>query len=231
MFKTNNKTEIAQTDLEQKEILIKPSDQLSIIMGTNNGLILLESTTGLEEPTKVQNQRGAEMTYLVENDSTAKIPTIGRIKLGGLTIRAAEELLEEKFSINYQKPFVKLKITNRKVTLFYEQGTIGRVIPLPEERMTLIDAIAVAGGLSQNSKSYKIKIMRGDQNNPKIINYNIRTISDLKRTNLLLEANDVIYVDARPRYLNKFIVSLQPYLILASTTVLVYSVFNQWNSR
>jgi len=231
MFKTDAGYKYSPTDPKQREIVIKPSDQLSIIMSTNNGLMLLESTTGLEGAGNSQlmqmQQNGNQITYLVEQDSMVKIPTVGRIKLGGMTIKDAETLLEEKFALNYQKPFVKLKVTNRKVTLFFEEGTEGKIVKLPEENMTLIDAIAEAGGLSKNSKSYNIKILRGDPSNPLVINLNIRNVEDFRNSNMLLEANDIIYVESRTRYVYKVISELQPYLVLISTTVLVITYFNQ----
>lgn len=227
MFQSESDYEYAREEGNQKQITIKPGDQLSILMSTNGGLVLLESTLGLEGNNHQINQQQSSITYLIEQDSMVKLPTVGRVKLGGVTLREAEELLETKFSENYQKPFVKLKITNRKVIMFFEEGTQGKIISLPEENMTLIDAIATAGGVTKNSKSYNIKILRGDPANPTVINFNIRNIKEFKNANLLLEANDIIYVETRPRYVFKIISELQPYLVLISTTVLVYSFFNQ----
>ena len=94
--------------------------------------------------------------------------------------------------------------------------------------MTLVDAIAQIGGIPQNSKACTIRVIRGDRKNPKVFNFSIRTLSDFKNNNLLLEANDIVYVDSRPRYISKSISELQPYFMLISTSVLLLSVYKQY---
>ena len=104
---------------------IQPGDQLAIAMSTNNGIALFEpgvggtgqysqgsqgatavigvSTYGQGSGGNTANNPAA--VYIIESDSTVKLPSIGRIKLGGMTIRKAETFLEELLSDNYQKPF------------------------------------------------------------------------------------------------------------------------------
>jgi len=192
-------------------------------MSPNNGLNLLESSIGIANNSTYINNNN--ITYLVEKDSTVKIPSVGRIKLGGYTINEAESLLEAKFSENYQNPFVRLKITNRKVIVFSELGTRAMIVPLDENDLTLVDVIAKMGGISENSKAYRIKVIRGDHMNPMVYNFNLRSLSNYKNSNMLLEANDIIYVSSRPRYISRMISEVQPYLMLVSTSVLIYSVF------
>jgi len=229
MFRTDTKFAYDPVNNKVKEIRIQPGDRLSIMMSTNNGLILLENSITEEngQRNRVTNNSGS-IDYLVDFDSTIKIPSMGRIKVAGYTLREAESFFEEKFSENYQKPFVMVKITNRKLYMFFEQATSVKTISLSEQNMTLVDAIAQVGGIPQNSKSYTIKVIRGNRLNPKVFNFSIRTLSDFKNNNLLLEANDIVYVDSRPRYITKSITELQPYFMLLSTTVLLLSVYKQY---
>lgn len=227
MFRTDKQYQFSEFQPKQnKNQIIQPNDKISIQMATNEGHILLESQfTGQGNPQMYRNdQYRKDLDYLIEEDSLVKIPTLGRIKLGGKTIREAEDHLEELFSENYQNPYVKIKVTNRKVTIFFEQGKSGQVLTLPEENMTLIEAIAVAGGLSENSKSYEIKLLRGDLGaESTIYKYNISSAKELSNYNFTLEANDIIYVEARPRYVTKFLHEIQPYLMLITTTLLLYT--------
>jgi polysaccharide biosynthesis/export protein len=236
MFRTDTKFAYDPVNNKVKEILIQPGDILSIQMITNEGLSLLEGgMTGGQggamnsaSVANSTNNTNSYYGYLVEFDSLVKIPSLGRIKLGGYTIREAEAFLENKFAENYQKPYVKLRILNRKVTMFLEQATKATIIPLTEVNMTLVDAIAHVGGVPENSKSYIIKVIRGDRLNPKVFNFSVRTLSDFKNNNLLLEANDIVYIASRPRYVFKSINEIQPYLMLCSTTILLFSFYNQY---
>lgn len=225
MFETNGKYQFETFSHKYTDVLIKPYDQLSIVMTTNSGQILLEKFIQGSNSNTSYGKIDDGMTYMVESDSTVKIPTLGSVKIAGLTIRKAEDFLEQQFAVSYQKPFVKIEIKNRRVLLFFEEGTSAKIIDLPRENLTLIEAIAKAGGLSANSKSHKIKLLRGDPHNPKIFQYNIRSIKDLTQADLMLESNDIIYVESRPRYVGKFVAQLQPYLMLVSTSILVYTVF------
>lgn len=227
MFRTDTKFAYDPVNNKIKEIRIQPGDKLTIMMSTNNGLTLLENSI-VEENRQSLRTSGTSVEYLVDFDSTIRVPSIGRIRVGGYTLREMEAVLEDKFSENYQKPFVTVKITNRKLYMFFEQATTVKTISLTEQNMTLVDAIAQVGGVPQNSKAYTIKVIRGDRLNPKVFNFSVRTLSDFKNNNLLLEANDIVYVDSRPRYITKSINELQPYFLLISTTVLLLSVYNQY---
>lgn len=220
MFQTDKNYVFSNFEKGNNVVVIQPNDRISVQMATNEGHNLLEQ--GFLQQGNIAKQP-ENQDYLIETDSLVKIPTLGRIKLGGMTIREAEDYLEGLFSENYQNPFVKIKITNRKITIFFEEGKNGKIIPLPEEEMSLIEAIAIAGGLSKNSKSYEIKLLRGNlSNNAQIYRYNINTAKDLNKYNFMLEANDIIYVESRPRYFTKFLEEIQPYMILISTSLMLY---------
>lgn len=228
MFDINSDYSYSEFTLTPKDFIIKPYDKLEILLATNDGQTLLEQTFTTDPKGINQNQPPKEnITYMVNEDSTVKIPTLGRYKLAGYTVRQAEDSLEAHFAKNFQNPFVKIKIVNRKVILFLDEGTNGKVISLPEESMTLLEAIASAGGLSKNSKAYKIRLIRGNNANPQIFNYNIRNLEEFRKADFNLVADDIIYVDSKPRYLSKIITEMQPYLVLITSAVLVYSIFSR----
>jgi len=104
MFETSNNYNFDSIEKKQNAIIISPDDQLKVIMTTNDGHILLEQTFSVDRNTTALNEnRTTEITYMVGADSLVKLPTVGRVKLGGLTILEAEKYLEELFSKNYQK--------------------------------------------------------------------------------------------------------------------------------
>ncbi|MFQ3580131.1 MAG: polysaccharide biosynthesis/export family protein [Bacteroidales bacterium] len=227
MFQNTEETSTSK-EIISNNAKIAPNDQLDIIVATNKGQSLLDLSMYMMDKSVSSTQvNSAKITYLVEPDSLVKIPTLGRIKLGGMTIREAEKELEQLLSENYKDPFVKILITNRKATIFFEEGTKGSIITLPEERMSLIEAIATSGGLTENSKSYKIKILRSNYGNWDVYTFNIRNVSQFSKANIYIEAGDIIYVDTRPRYLRKILNELQPYLVLISSGILVYTIFNK----
>lgn len=225
MFKTESDFVFNSFTQAKKTTILQPFDQLQIIMSTNNGTNLLEFFSNPQNVASSRANTNDAITYMIRQDSMVKIPTIGLIRLGGLSKDSAEVILEKKLSTYYQEPFVKINIVNRSIIMFFEGGTKGVRVAVPEDGITLLEAIAQSGGLTENSKSYKIKLIRGDNANPSVYNYNVRKLEEFKKANFILQANDIVYVDARPRYARKILAEIQPVVVLFSSGVLVYSVF------
>jgi polysaccharide export outer membrane protein len=209
--------------VDQKEYRIQPYDIISLSVSTNDGYKLIN--TGDGQSSNRGNSR-MEIEYLVEYDGFVKVPTLGRISLSGQTIREAEAQLETEYSKFYKKPFVLLRVNNRKVYIFKSGGQSGSVLNIPEDRLTLIEALAMSGGIPDGDKAYSIKLIRGDvSGNPKVFKYNVSSFDDIKGSNLLLQANDIIYIDSRPRYVRRVLTELTPYLSLLSTILLIQNLF------
>jgi len=219
MFRTGDDFTFSEFRPSEKEYKIQPYDKLSINITTNAGYQLI----GIGESRNLGNR---EIEYLVEFDGLVKVPTLGRIPIEGLTIREAESMLEEKYSKYYQNPFVFIKVTNRKVIIFKDGGTTGSVINIPEENFTIVEALAMSGGLSNISKSYRIRLIRGElSENPEVFIYDLYDLKKLQEQNIYLEANDIIYIESKPRYVSKVLTEINPYLSLISTVLLVVSLF------
>ena len=108
------------------------------------------------------------------------------------------------------------------IFIFTNNSEDGKVIQFSNEKFTLIEALAKAGGVSEYGKTYKIKLLRGDLNNPEIFLFNIRRIEDVKNANFQLQANDIIYVESRSRYAAKTLQEITPYLTLFTTFFTIY---------
>jgi polysaccharide biosynthesis/export protein len=221
MFNVDKDFNYEQFQLDDKEYKIKPFDKLEIRVFTNDGYKLIDLSSG-EQNMRMQGT----LEYLVEHDGLVKVPTLGRIELKDFTLREAEKLLEKEYANYYQNPFVQIRVTNRKVYVFKNSGSNASVLNIPDENMTLIEALAQSGGLSDLDQSYRIKLIRGDiTKNPKVYKYNIYTLKDISNTNLILEANDIIYVESRPKYVNRILGEINPYLSLITTVLLVIALF------
>ncbi|MBI9066319.1 MAG: polysaccharide biosynthesis/export family protein [Salinivirgaceae bacterium] len=218
MFQTDNDFQYTNFEQEKSEYIIRPFDKLNLRIYTNDGIQLIDMGSS---STSLTNQKVIS-PYMVEHDGLVKVPTLGRIKISGLTIKEAEKELEEKYSQYYQKPFVLVNITNRRVIVFNSGSNSGQVLNIENEKFTLIEALAQAGGIDDFSKAYKIKLLRGDLDNPKVYLFNISNIEEIKKANMVLQANDIIYVEKRARYASKTLNELMPYVAIFNTLLLLY---------
>ncbi len=223
MFKVPKDFSYASFKPNEKEYIIHPFDKLNVKIFYNNGAQLID----LNQQTNIQQTNIQQVIeYNVEYDSLVKLPYLGYVKLAGLTIRKAEEVLENKYKNFIVEPFVKIEVTNKRIIVFTAGASTGKVLSMKNDNYTLIEALAESGGISDFTKSYKIKLLRGNLNNPEVYLFNLQKLQNMKDCNFVLQANDIIYVEARPRYVSKLLVEITPYLSLLSSALIIYSIFN-----
>ncbi|MFM7016224.1 MAG: polysaccharide biosynthesis/export family protein [Bacteroidota bacterium] len=226
MFKvpSNYEYDVDQT-IGNVEYRVSPNDILSLSVYTNDGFKLIDITTSAES---IINRGGigtqSSFQYLVEPDGAVKLPIIGKVNVSGSTIRDVEKMLEAQYANFYNKPFVVLKVVNRRVTVFPGTGGSGRVVNLENESTTVIEALALAGGITNTGKARKIKLIRGDLRNPKVILIDLSTIEGLKQGNLLLQANDIIYVEPVPRISQEILTQITPIVGIITSFALIYNI-------
>ena len=206
------------------EYKIAPNDILEFRIYTNDGFRLIDMTAFNTENSLRVNQ---SFNYIVEFDGNTKLPLLGMVNLKGMTVREAEVFLEEKYGTFYNKPFVLLRVTNRRVIVFPGGEGSAKVIPLSNERTTVIEALAQAGGLYQTGKAKKIKLIRGDFKNPEVYLIDLSTINGMQAGEMILQANDIIYVEPRLQIGKTFLSEITRYLTFITSAFLVYTIITR----
>lgn len=201
---------------------ISANDALQLRLLSNDGFKLVDISN-------ITNPSGlTTFDVIVEQDGTVKLPIVGRIKLDGMSVREAEQLLETHYGEFYRGPFVTIRVTNKRVAVFQGAGGgLGQVIPLSNNQTTLFEALALAGGISEDGKAYKIKLIRRATPKPKVYLIDLSTIDGLKDGNLVVQANDVIYVESRDRIVRRLTTEVVPYISLITSFLLVYSLLKR----
>lgn len=228
MMRTDKDYEFDQPPSDEvSEYIISKSDIIELALYTNDGTSLIDLTAISEN----RNQLSIEgaVDYLVEYDGHVKLPIIGRVLLMGKTIKEAENFLEAEYSKYYIKPFVKLSVTNRRITVFPGGGSKGQVIPLMNENVTMLEALGHVGGLTSEAKAYKIKLIRGDLKNPQVYMFDFSTLEGVKQADFVLQANDIIYVEKRNEALRELLRDVAPVVSLITSTVTLIVVLNNLN--
>jgi polysaccharide biosynthesis/export protein len=185
---------------------ISPNDFLNMRLFSQDGFHIIDLTNTSNTSsvagggsTSTASAVNTSVDYLVETDGTVKLPVIGRTQIVGLTLREATEMLEKKYSTYYIKPYILLTIDNRRVIIFPGDPGTARVIPLLNNNTTLIEALALAGGITEDGKAREVKLIRGDPASPQVYLIDLYTISGIKEGNTILQANDIIYVTPQRR--------------------------------
>lgn len=203
------------------EYKISPNDILEFNIYSNDGFKLIDLTSLNSANTSYR--MSSDLKYLVESDGNVKLPILGRKKLSGLTIREAELMLEDSYSAFYVKPFVLMTITNKRVIVFPGNPGDAKTIPLVYNNTTLLEAIALAGGISDDGKAKQVKLIRQNKDKYDVYLIDLSKIEGLNQANMVLQANDIIYVEPRRKYSSKFVGEIAPIISILTSAFLVFT--------
>ena len=168
--------------------------------------------------------------YMVRQDSLVDIPILGETNLVGLSIKEAELFLEDIFSEFYVDPFINLRVNSRRVFMFNGSGGNASVLPLTYNNMTLFEALAMSGGISENGKAKKIKVIRNTKEGHKTYLIDLSTIDGINQGNMVLQSHDIIYVTPNLNVANEILQDISPVLSLLSTITLAWATFFTLNN-
>ncbi len=224
MLNTPNDYKYAQLNdsLAKQNYILMPNDVLKYQVYTNDGFRLIDI---LNTSAAIINE--AEVT--IESDGTIKMPMIGRIKIQGMTTKETEKKLEDLYSEFYVKPFVKLRVDNKRVIVFPGNGAMAKVIPLTNINTTVIEAIALAGGITEDGKAYKIKLIRTTADGKSLVYLlDLSTINGLAMGQTNVMANDIIYIEPRYKPLQAFVKDIAPIVSLLMSTLILMRVYKSF---
>ncbi len=138
--------------------------------------------------------------YQVEVDGTLDVPLIGPVEVAGLTPRLAADRIEERLADGYiQRPVVTLMVKesrSRQVFVFGEVAEPGSLLYV--DGMTVVQAIAMAGGLTDRAAGNRTQITRNQAAEAEAIRVPFADIQRGRAPNVPLQPDDVITVPASP---------------------------------
>jgi polysaccharide export outer membrane protein len=177
---------------------IKPDDLLSILVMANDE----KSTVLFNLPQAVGNNlyggysQGAPTPpgYLVTSEGNIEFPVIGTIHLAGLTRTQAIDLIKEKLALYIVNPTISLRILNFRITVLGEVRTPG-TFTIPNERITLLEALGVAGDLLITGERQNILVIRDEDGKRKEYRLDLTQESLFSSPVYYLQQNDVVYVE------------------------------------
>jgi len=136
----------------------------------------------------------------VTQDGYITFPLLGRIKVAGVTVQELEktikDLLEKDYLVSAEALVFIEEYHPRQVSVLGEVEKPGK-FKMPEEKtMTVLEAIAMAGGFTEDALAEKTKIIRVKNGAKETININIKYITEKgqKDKDIVLEADDIVYV-------------------------------------
>ncbi len=184
-----------------KEQVIAPGDFL-VIQNLQNENLITQGSGNSQAIQNIQNSSSSGYRYRVENDGSVLVPVLGRVNLGGLSRVKAEKQLNKLYETDLLKdPIISLSIVNLQVTMLGEFGKQGNFV-LEKDQVSLVQMLGEAGGLSPRANKKRIKIIRGDYQNPHVFVVDLTDINSLSDPRLFLRNNDIVYAETKGIFQN-----------------------------
>ena len=238
LFRTGESYEFANLDdLTAKDspgYRIAPNDMLSFKLLSNNGERLNQRTAGTissqvnvgggqnQQMMMNMNQQGG-FTYLVKPDGLVELPELGNIRLEGLAIEEAEGLLEDAYTSFYNDPYVIIRVTNNRVFVFPGEAGQATVVPLVNMNTTLLEVLAMTGGIARRGNASKVKLIRKTGTGRDVYKMDLSVVDGLDAANMVVQAYDIIYVEPMPQLVRETTESLTPITSLISTLTVLWA--------
>ena len=229
MFKTPRDYEFDQPGVvSDNNYKLSPNDIITFYLYTNDGFMIIDLQSmggyGSSKGVNTRINTNLEVRYLIEDDGYVKIPSLREVKLGGLTIDEAESFLEQEYSKDYINPFVILRVLNRRVIVSTGAGGKSMVVELSNSNTRLIEALSLAGGIVDRGKAKEIKLIRETDGKIEVYKFDLSKIEGIESANMVVQANDIIYVEPAKQIASEVLKDLLPVLTIFTSLVAAYAL-------
>jgi len=177
------KKSITRIDKTIFEYKIQPHDRISITMYNHPEL----------GTSSVQSQRADTTGVLVNARGFLRLPLIKSVHVAGLSQTAAQKKIEKAFSAYLEDAEVYLEVLNKRAYILGEVKKVGEM-PLFNEKLTLLQILAKAGGFTDYANRKAVVIMKNRGNAIKTQTIDLTNLNSIKMANLMIYPNDIIYV-------------------------------------
>jgi len=165
-------------------------------------------------------------TYLIDDDGNIDFPTIGKVYVRGLTTRQVKQKLEDELSKllkeipGFKTVSVEVNIVNRSFSIIGAQS--GRYM-INKEKMTIFEALAMAGDMAEFNSRKEIKLVREIEGKTTIKTFDVRSKDIINSEFYYIEPNDIIYIRQIPGY--SFGINSASTALGVTATTLSFGVF------
>lgn len=137
-------------------------------------------------------------SYVISSEGEIEFPVLGRIGLEGLSLEQAKDRITGRLKEGglIVDPLVKVDMLSFKVSVL---GAVLRenVLQAENAQMTLLEAIALSGGLKPNAAPDQISVIREEGGIRRVIVNDIQSKRIFESPAYQLRQNDIVYVAPR----------------------------------
>jgi polysaccharide export outer membrane protein len=168
------------------EYRILPQDRLEVMLYKDPNQ---ESTISTSEMGQRMNTKG----ILVDTAGQIRLPLIGKVKVAGLTQTQAADKITQLYKKYLNTPSVYVEVLNKRIFVLGEVRKPGP-ITLDKEKMTLFEAIAHAGDLTDSAVRNNVIILSNTTHGLQMRRVDMTRFDTMNYASLMLRPNDIVYI-------------------------------------
>ncbi len=198
------------SNLKNHTTKIKSGDAIGIkVFGSDQQSLDLFNIPGsqiLNQSISGYNTTSALNSYLVNNEGDIDFPMIGKLKVLNLTLEQVSELIKSKIKNYITDPKVIVQILNFKISVIGDVAHPNTFF-ISTDKISIIEAIALAGDLNITAKRNNIKLVRFENGNYKEYIIDLTKKDFFNSDFFYLQQNDILYIEPNQTKINSSKVS------------------------
>lgn len=210
-----------------KEYLLQPRDVISVHIKTldeeTSAYFNIEAGQGFQQ----FNPAGLYLNgYSIDARGMISMPEVGELKVAGLTVSQAQQVIKEGISRFVNNSTILVKLVSFKVTVLGEVNNPGYFY-IYNDQATILEVLGLAGDVSDLGNRENITLVRQNNSGKEAILLNLKDPDMLSSNYYFLQPNDVIYVQPlRAKVIRSNLSTLSVAGIIFSTVTLVFTYLN-----
>lgn len=192
--------EQVETIVNMNKVKVQPGDNLSIIVTCKDPQIaalfnLIEPNTRLYPGGKNSTSGAGMPGYTVNSKGDIDFPQLGMLHVEGMDRSEVAAYIKGRLEAAslVKDPVVTVDFNNIYVSVIGEVAKPGRV-PVTNEQMTLLEALAEAGDLTIYGKRDQVSVVREEKGKRTTYTVDLRSKDLFNSPAYYLRQNDVVYV-------------------------------------
>ena len=177
------------------------------------------------------SMRPEQVDYLVDKDGEIDFPVIGKVKVAGLSSEELRVLLRDQLSEYLKDPIINIRLRNFTVTVLGQVNRPG-TYPVNGERITIMEALGLAGDLTIKGKRENVLVIRDFDGTKVYHRINLKRKEAMSSPVYYLTQNDVVYVEPNKSAItasaldNRATIAVSIASLLITSTILVITRMN-----
>lgn len=185
----SNLSEVSNSQIENiPELKLQKNDQLSMSLTSLNA----EYNALFAGPTNSPTPGRA--VFRINNNGMITLPLLGDLKVEGLTVEEAQNLITKELKKQIKNPVVDLELVNFKITVIGEVNHPAS-LTVPGDQINLLEALGMAGDMTVYGKRENVLVIRETNGTRQMTRLNLNDKNIYGSPFFHLKQNDIVYVE------------------------------------